>query len=98
MTQNQTEQNQTKQVLEEVLQERTRQNEIWGGSEHDDSHSVYEFLGFIWQRIKGADEGIRANSYSLVRKKLLQIAALSVAAIESLDRKHAAKMAEKSGN
>lgn len=34
----------TQAVVDEVIQERNRQNEIWGGASHDDTHSVWCFF------------------------------------------------------
>lgn len=65
------------EVLAEVVAERGRQNKQWGGAEHDDEHGPDEFLGFIRRQVSKDGD---------VRERLIKIAALAVAAIESLDR------------
>lgn len=71
----------------DVVAERQRQDAKWGGPEHDDQHSPDEWLGFIQEKWAGAHESLTADEY---RYQLVQIAALAVAAIESLDRKMSA--------
>lgn len=74
-------------VLTEFALERNRQDAKWGGPEHDDGHNQYDWLGFIADRIgmvrpgDGTPEGLADY-----RKRLVQAAALCVAAIESFDR------------
>ena len=72
-------------IYQEVLAERTRQDKQWGGPEHDDSHDDTQWLMFIDYQMDRCylhpDE---------VRNRLVKIAALAFAAIESLDRKNAA--------
>lgn len=72
-------------VLLEIQSERERQDERWGGSEHDDEHSTVEFIEFI----KGYADLAREESIfgKEKRRRLIQVAALAVAAIESMDRK-----------
>ena len=66
-------------VIEEVVTERARQDAKWGGPAHDDQHTPAEFAGFIRDRL----------GYSPTRKDFVQIAALAVAAVESMDRRAA---------
>ncbi len=70
-------------VLIEVLNERRRQDDKWGGPKHDDHHVDKDWLGFISKR--SVDKGARNPKDR--RQNLLEIAALAVAAIESMDRK-----------
>jgi len=74
-----------RRILEEIAAERTRQDEKWGGPEHDDEHSIDDWECFILEhlnRVQGYDD---AHG----RKQLIRVAALAVAAIESLDRRAA---------
>lgn len=74
-------------VIDEVVAERQRQDEKWGGAEHDDSHDTTVFVQLIedyagWARVMaGMQNGIKA------RRRLVQVAALAVAAVESIDRR-----------
>lgn len=71
----------TDQVINEVVAERRRQDEKWGGPEHDDQHLTDDFFSLI-------DARITYNmKISDSRKALIEIAALAVAAVESLDRR-----------
>lgn len=69
-------------VLTEVMKERAHQDERWGGANHDDQHTLKDFVGFI-------ERYTRRVLWDTVtsRKALIQVAALAVAACESLDRK-----------
>lgn len=76
-------------VLASVSMERQRQDEKWGGAEHDDHHTTAEFVQLIedyagWARVMAG-----MNSPEKARNRLIQVAALAVAAVESLDRKQA---------
>jgi len=74
-------------VLAEIAAERTRQQAQWGGGAHDDVLPIDEFAGLIrdyagWARVK-----FREGSTVEARQRLVQVAALAVAAVESLDRR-----------
>lgn len=73
-------------VLDEVKQERERQDKKWGGKTHDDQHTTSEFVQLIedyagWARVMA---GMDSSDKS--RRRLIQVAALAVAAVESIDR------------
>lgn len=78
-------------AISEVLAERKRQDAQWGGPAHDDEHAALEWLSFIDNQ---TDKAIRETAGWLhessiapdVRVRLVKIAALAVAAIESIDR------------
>lgn len=82
-------------VLAEVRRERQRQDAKWGGAAHDDSHTTEEFAEFIEARaykVRALDRSDREKplTYGCMetpRQILLEISALAVAAIESIDRK-----------
>ena len=81
-------------VLFEVAKERGRQDAKYGGPNHDDKHTTAEFAEFIEGRaykvraLDTADREKPLNYGSLKRPRqiLLEIAALAVAAVESMDR------------
>lgn len=62
-------------VYDEIRQERERQDRKHGGPAHDDKHTPEEWLRFI-----------RAQESYTYRVRLIRVAALAVAAIESFDR------------
>lgn len=74
-------------VLMEVADERERQDEKWGGPDHDDQHHTRAFIGFIDNYAGAARLAVNKSELSEARRRLIQVAALAVAAVESLDRK-----------
>ena len=76
-----------KKAMFDVVNERARQDAKWGGPEHDDKHPTYEFVQLIqdysgWARVMA---GMGSNNKA--RRRLVQVAALAIAAIEAIDRK-----------
>lgn len=76
-----------KRVTFEVFNERLRQDTKWGGPEHDDEHSTQEFCKWIKNYTGWADQMADCHSWDQARDRLIQVAALAVAAVESIDRK-----------
>lgn len=79
-----------KKAMFDVIAERANQDTKWG-PEHDNKHPTYEFVELIndyagWARILDG----QGNSDE-ARKRLIQVAALAVAAVETIDRKKADK-------
>jgi len=79
-------------VVQDVLAERAAQDRQWGGPAHDDTHAPDEWLQFIEKQIErasdqigGTDDGLGDTRY---REALIKVAALAIAAVESLDRHH----------
>jgi hypothetical protein len=65
--------------------ERQRQDEEWGGPRHDDQHTASQ-----WASFRGKFENRQqrlTDDPAMQRKALVQMAALCVAQIESLDRR-----------
>lgn len=75
-------------ILADVAEERARQITVWGGSEHDDQHDAGAFEGLIGARLQKAYYS-RTRMDGHYRRRLVQIAALAVAAIERWDRANA---------
>ena len=74
------------QILLAIDLERKRQDDKWGGPEHDDQHQIDFWVQLIqdyagWARVM-AGMGNRQKT----RTRLLQVAALAVAALEKMDR------------
>jgi hypothetical protein len=74
------------QLLSEVASERIRQDETWGGAVHDDGHSTAEFAAYITDYAGRAGTAAMQDDVVLARKRLIQVAALAVAGVESIDR------------
>jgi hypothetical protein len=83
-------------VYDRIKQERVAQDAQWGGPEHDDSHHAEEWLEWIQKQLDTADELIGsddrpANAAELFCQRMVKIAALSVACVESIDRSNLAE-------
>jgi len=78
-------------IFKEIGFEREDQDEEWGGPDHDDAHEVDEFFMFIrWQGAKFEQDMDSLGCLpdpKMARERYIKIAALAVAAIESIDRK-----------
>ena len=70
-------------VIEEVMAEREYQDHRWGGSEHDKNHTCDEWACFLMKYLgKFADN--EPNSATEAHHRLIQIAAIAVAAAEQI--------------
>lgn len=74
-----------KLIFDEIVEERWKQNGKWGGADHDDTHNANDWQRYIRSHAAALTDTQSAREY---RKELIQIAALAVAAVESLDRKN----------
>lgn len=79
----------TTAVCEEIGHERARQDARWGGAGHDDHHDLYTWFSLMQTRGQMAYDAALASGEEtdpLVRRRLVQLAALVVATVEWLDR------------
>ena len=67
-------------VIAQVIQERKNQDRQWGGPDHDDSHNLGDWMSYFEYQFTSMGE-------DNARQRLIKIAALAVAAVESIDRK-----------
>jgi len=74
-----------KKILEDIRKERKRQDRQWGGADHDDQHFIEDWEEYICE-FANAERG-PINDF---RGRMICIAALAVAAIQSHDRKNEA--------
>lgn len=72
------------QALRDVVIERDRQDHEHGGADHDDEHGITDWADYISRHLW---KGVRAATLGLVRRQLVRIAALAVAAIQAHDRR-----------
>lgn len=80
-------------IYELIQAERKRQDEKWGGPEHDDTHTAREWCELIHEPLAAAssaahdyDKTYTPSCREQYVKQMVRIAALAVAAIESADR------------
>lgn len=71
-----------KEILAQVEFERSRQNTKWG----EQNHIPYKWLAILSEEVGEASKAALDGSLSHYRKEMIQVAAVAVAAIESLDR------------
>lgn len=67
-------------MWDEIVAERHRQDVRWGGPDHDDEHYPSDWVSYIKEH---ADKALNGN----YRQRLIEVAALAVAAVESYDRR-----------
>jgi hypothetical protein len=68
------------EIFSEITDERNKQRGLGYTAEHDDRHHTWHWIRFIIHQL---DIGELVN----VRERFIKIAALCVAAIESMDRR-----------
>ena len=88
-------------VYDEIREERRLQDVKWGGPGHDDTHALRDWPDYITDRVFMIPEvfrsrrlrGLAVNApvvpielLKSYRRRLIQVGALAVAAIESFDR------------
>ncbi len=79
----------TQKVLNEVGAERKKQEEKWGQQDHD----PFYFLAILGEEVgevnKAAVDAVKdeGNAWGSYREELIQVSAVAVAMIESIDRK-----------
>jgi hypothetical protein len=77
----------TEAVVADVVAERERQDGKWGGADHDDTHEITDFVQWIEDYAGWARMMASMGSVGKTRRRLVQVAALAVAAVESMDRR-----------
>lgn len=71
-----------------ISRERAIQDEEWGGAEHDDSHERLDWINFIEKQCRIIRMGERPYQLDDYESRLVKIAAIAIAAIESDRRLH----------
>jgi len=86
------------EIQAEITSARLNQDKEWGGAEHDDAHEPEKWCAFIRHQLRFADRAVCSlatdeisggEEQALVdnyRARLIKIAAVAIAATESLDR------------
>jgi|AntDeeMinimDraft_6_1070357.scaffolds.fasta_scaffold14704_2 hypothetical protein len=75
-------------IYEEIQAERDHQRRKWGGAEHDDQHTTFDWLAILTKHVGQAfDPGERGRlDIPKYRHQMIRVAAVAVAAIEWCDR------------
>lgn len=69
-------------VYDDIRWERADQDKQWGGEAHDDTHGPWDWREYIEKQLLLARRGEGSQ-----RERFVKIAALAIAAIESIDRR-----------
>jgi hypothetical protein len=75
-------------ALSDILAER-RQDTKWGGPDNDDQHPAFEWVAMVSHQVECTyDEGFErpGADAAVVRARLVKIAAVALAGIQSIDR------------
>lgn len=72
----------TRLIFDEISRERASQDEEWGGADHDDSHERADWVKFIEKQCRLARTA-KDRPLDDYESRMVKIAALAVAAIES---------------
>lgn len=75
----------TTQALVQIAVERARQRQRWGDV-HDDGHDPFDWIELIRKRSENAAEAVADGNDHRFGTALIQIAALSVAGVEAMER------------
>ena len=75
------------QILDEIRRERDRQDETYGGPDHDDSHYPGDWCLILTKYLgRAAAETIDVEPDAAFRENMIKIAAVAIAATQSFDR------------
>lgn len=70
------------QILNLIKKERERQDKKWGIQ----NHNIFKWLAILGEEVGEANKSALENNYQEVISELVQIGAVTVAMIESLER------------
>lgn len=73
----------TTEVTAELAMERALQDAQWGGPEHDDQHTPHDWAQYIHNQLS-----MMFHREGEERDRFIKVAALAVAAVQSIDRKN----------
>ena len=85
-------------ILDEIRRERDRQDEKYGGPDHDDSHYPGDWCLILSKYLgRASAETIDAKPDAAFRDNMIKIAAVAIAATQSLDRIQAVTVNQQDG-
>lgn len=83
----------TKKIIKDINEERTKQDDKWGGPEHDNMHNSHDWVAFITKHLGKSVmwpwDGVK------FRHQMVRVAALAIAAIAWYDRTYGVEDANK---
>ncbi len=75
----------TEKVLEEIREERARQEAKGYTAMHDLEHTTFDFVRYIRNYAGWAEQMADMGSIAKARRRLVQVAAIAVAAVDAID-------------
>ena len=72
------------EIIQLIINERDRQDNKWG----EQNHTAYKWLAILGEEVGEVNKAVLEDNYSEVIEELIQIGAVAVAMIESLERNH----------
>ena len=72
-------------IFQQISDERDRQNEKWGGKDHDLQHSKNIWTRLIVRQLGDADRALERGDTDDWGNQMVQVAALAVTALECLE-------------
>ena len=69
-------------IIKLIISERDRQDRKWGEQNHD----IYKWLAILGEEVGEANKAALEKNYDEIIAELIQIGAVTVAMIESLER------------
>tara|TARA_B100000579_G_scaffold417362_1_gene413825 strand:- start:1508 stop:1741 length:234 start_codon:yes stop_codon:yes gene_type:complete len=72
------------EIIKLILEERQRQDLKWG----EQNHNIYKWLAILGEEIGEVNKAALEDDYDEVIDELVQIGAVVIAMIESLERNH----------
>ncbi|MBL32029.1 MAG: hypothetical protein CMP62_04825 [Flavobacteriales bacterium] len=72
------------EIIKLILEERQRQDLKWG----EQNHNIYKWLAILGEEIGEVNKAALEDKYDEIIDELVQIGAVVIAMIESLERNH----------
>ena len=72
-----------REVFDEIMTERAKQDREWGGASHDDEHNSHDWIAYMAKQVGKAGPPWRP---AIFRAAMVKAAAIAVAAIRWYDR------------
>jgi hypothetical protein len=93
-------------AYDDIQAERDRQDQQWGGADHDDLHRIRDWSSMVTKQMDRFNEAaviVPTSDFTweqralLLRERMVKAAALSVACIDAIDRRLVGIMPEHTG-
>ena len=76
-------------IQDDILDQRAKHKEQWGGMWYDDTHNEKEWLWYMTVQLEKAVTAIENGDSNEYRNRIIRVMSLGYDALESFDRKKA---------